>query len=496
MSGSYELYAEVLRRATGVKVARRSAGSSSPRGPSSCPTASPAGSRSERRTPRWTGSRSATRSASSPTSTTSCSGVSRRHLRTELDLVVTAQQVRSYKPDPAHFKECAHGGSAARRAGSTSAPDTTTDVAPLLKMNVPVIWVNRNGEKLEGARRPPRRSRTFARRRRSLAPADASAASRAIRRRGDGGAGARALCRRAPPRRAGPAAPARGLPNLLVIGGLKCGTTSLHHYLNLHPEIAMSRPKELNFFVEELNWPLGPRLVRRPLRRRRAGPGRDLAPLHEPAPLRRGRRADARGGRRARGSSTWSATRSTACSRTTSTTSAAATSDRPLAEALPTTQRLRGPQPLRLPARALPRRVRPRGDRDRPSEELKRRPAGDDAPRLRLPGRRRASPRQQFEREWETGTAKGGGRLPAHGPGGPPAGPASLDRNFDRLPERLRWLVERIVHDPGAGEAASPSCPRSFAPRGRVLRARRRAGRGDRRPQLRLASGAEPAHVR
>src|SRR6476660_6254958 len=47
------------------------------------------------------------------------------------------------------------------------------------------------------------------------------------------------------------------LPNLVVVGGLKCGTTSLHHYLNLHPEIAMSRPKELNFFVSELNWPLG-----------------------------------------------------------------------------------------------------------------------------------------------------------------------------------------------------------------------------------------------
>src|SRR5688500_8499904 len=47
------------------------------------------------------------------------------------------------------------------------------------------------------------------------------------------------------------------LPNLIVIGGLKCGTTSLHHYLNLHPEIAMSRPKELNYFVAELNWPLG-----------------------------------------------------------------------------------------------------------------------------------------------------------------------------------------------------------------------------------------------
>ncbi|MGI8462078.1 MAG: sulfotransferase, partial [Solirubrobacterales bacterium] len=47
------------------------------------------------------------------------------------------------------------------------------------------------------------------------------------------------------------------LPNLIVIGGLKCGTTSLHHYLGLHPEIGMSRPKELNFFVSELNWGLG-----------------------------------------------------------------------------------------------------------------------------------------------------------------------------------------------------------------------------------------------
>ena len=34
-------------------------------------------------------------------------GISRRHLRTELDLVVTAQQVRSYKPDNTHFRECA-----------------------------------------------------------------------------------------------------------------------------------------------------------------------------------------------------------------------------------------------------------------------------------------------------------------------------------------------------------------------------------------------------
>ena len=47
------------------------------------------------------------------------------------------------------------------------------------------------------------------------------------------------------------------LPNLIIIGGLKCGTTSIHHYLGLHPEINMSKPKELNFFVTELNWDLG-----------------------------------------------------------------------------------------------------------------------------------------------------------------------------------------------------------------------------------------------
>ncbi len=47
------------------------------------------------------------------------------------------------------------------------------------------------------------------------------------------------------------------LPNLIIVGGLKCGTTSIHHYLGLHPEVQMSKPKELNFFVEELNWDLG-----------------------------------------------------------------------------------------------------------------------------------------------------------------------------------------------------------------------------------------------
>lgn len=38
------------------------------------------------------------------------------------------------------------------------------------------------------------------------------------------------------------------LPNLIVIGAMKCGTTALHRYLSLHPEVFMSEPKELNFF--------------------------------------------------------------------------------------------------------------------------------------------------------------------------------------------------------------------------------------------------------
>ena len=47
------------------------------------------------------------------------------------------------------------------------------------------------------------------------------------------------------------------LPSVIVIGAMKCGTTSLHHYLGLHPEISMTREKELNFFVEERNWSKG-----------------------------------------------------------------------------------------------------------------------------------------------------------------------------------------------------------------------------------------------
>jgi hypothetical protein len=43
---------------------------------------------------------------------------------------------------------------------------------------------------------------------------------------------------------------AGALPNLIVIGAGRCGTTSLHQQLSEHPEIAMSRTKELRFFAD------------------------------------------------------------------------------------------------------------------------------------------------------------------------------------------------------------------------------------------------------
>ena len=48
------------------------------------------------------------------------------------------------------------------------------------------------------------------------------------------------------------------LPNLIVIGAAKAGTTTLHHHLGLHPDVAMSTPKELRFFLNEFNWSRGP----------------------------------------------------------------------------------------------------------------------------------------------------------------------------------------------------------------------------------------------
>ena len=81
-------------------------------------------------------------------------GQTRRHIPLDFDLVVTAQQVRSYKPDPAHFTECE------RRIGGKKgwvhvAASYYHDVEPCLKKKVPVIWVNRNKQQLEPGQKKP-----------------------------------------------------------------------------------------------------------------------------------------------------------------------------------------------------------------------------------------------------------------------------------------------------------------------------------------------------
>jgi 2-haloacid dehalogenase len=81
-------------------------------------------------------------------------GQTRRHMPVDFDLVVTAQQVRSYKPDPAHFTE------AERRMGTKKGwvhvgASYYHDVEPALKKKIPVIWVNRHKQALEPSQKKP-----------------------------------------------------------------------------------------------------------------------------------------------------------------------------------------------------------------------------------------------------------------------------------------------------------------------------------------------------
>ncbi len=60
-------------------------------------------------------------------------------------------------------------------------------------------------------------------------------------------------------RRADPTATAPDpdrLPNVVVIGAMKAGTTSMHNYLSLHPDVAASSEKEMRFFSDPdcLGW--------------------------------------------------------------------------------------------------------------------------------------------------------------------------------------------------------------------------------------------------
>lgn len=46
-------------------------------------------------------------------------------------------------------------------------------------------------------------------------------------------------------------------PDFIIIGGMKCGTSSLYHYLSLHPEVGMSQIKEVDYFVADNNYDKG-----------------------------------------------------------------------------------------------------------------------------------------------------------------------------------------------------------------------------------------------
>jgi 2-haloalkanoic acid dehalogenase type II len=72
-------------------------------------------------------------------------GGTRRHFPVPFDFVVTAQQVRSYKPAHAHFVE------ARRRIGGArwlhAAQSFFHDVVPARRLGIPVAWINRKAER-------------------------------------------------------------------------------------------------------------------------------------------------------------------------------------------------------------------------------------------------------------------------------------------------------------------------------------------------------------
>lgn len=49
----------------------------------------------------------------------------------------------------------------------------------------------------------------------------------------------------------------RPVPDFIVIGAMRAGSTTLYHHLDNHPDIGMSRMKETDFFISTMNYPLG-----------------------------------------------------------------------------------------------------------------------------------------------------------------------------------------------------------------------------------------------
>jgi 2-haloacid dehalogenase len=152
-AGSYELYAEVLRR-TAVQISQELSWPLEPSRSGFLPD-------SVQRWPAFKETNSTLAKFAKHVKTGLISniddkllGQTRRHIPLDFDLVVTAQQVRSYKPDPAHFKECE------RRVGSKKGwvhigASYYHDIEPCLKLKVPVIWVNRSKQQLDAGQKKP-----------------------------------------------------------------------------------------------------------------------------------------------------------------------------------------------------------------------------------------------------------------------------------------------------------------------------------------------------
>jgi 2-haloacid dehalogenase len=149
--GSYELYAEVLRR-TAVRVAKELGWDLEPSRSGFLPTSVPGWPPFRETNAQLERFAKKFEMGILSNIDDKLLGATRRHFRSDFDLVVTAQQVRSYKPDPAHFKECQ------RRIGGKSgwvhiASGYEADIEPCVKLKVPVIWVNRHGEQLESGQK-------------------------------------------------------------------------------------------------------------------------------------------------------------------------------------------------------------------------------------------------------------------------------------------------------------------------------------------------------
>ena len=275
---------------------------------------------------------------------------------------------------------------------------------------------------------------------------------------------ARARERYAADRRRGGRPPLRrrrhaALPNLIIIGGLKCGTTSIHHYLGLHPEIQMSKPKELNFFVSELNWDLGLDWYRGRFDERFPVRG-ESSPHYTNLPRYPGIAERIR--EHAPETKLIYMVRDP-ISRILSHwrhSTGAGYETRPMEEALAREDQTYVTRSMYW------QQLQPYlglFDRDRieviTQEELQSDREGTMRKAFRFAGVDEDFTSEQFDREWEKSTAKESDqyqfmekliKLP---------GFRSFDRNFDRLPERMRWMVEKVVHDPDAPSAPKPELP-------------------------------------